>query len=557
MCQKFSVLVEKIDKDRTRHVVKHHISIGFFETSWQLVSRSLVDYRLMGTECSKSAVSGLIIRHVVAAVAGALALLALPPFSILVAVPIAWSALFVVVLGRGVGAAFALGWIFGITQFTFGLWWITESFMVEPEKFGPLAVPAIIGLSAFLSLFPAMAMTLFARLRLEGPAAAVGFAACWAGTEWLRGHILTGFPWNLAAYALADHAELHQTAALVGSYGLSFLTVLAGVLPAVVLRSSGREQIVAVVAFASLIGAVWTFGATRLAAPEPRLSGTQIRIVQGNVAQREKWDPSKRAQIFARYLHLSARPGEPDIILWPESAFPGFLDEDTEAQRRLVAMLPKGALLLTGVPDRVRKGAQTFYYNTVQAYSDKHGPQISYAKHHLVPFGEYVPFRSWLPYERMVGGLGDFSPGPGPRTLELAGLPRVSVAICYEIIFPGHVVNGAVRPDWIFNATNDAWFGASIGPKQHLASARMRAVEEGLPVIRAANTGISAVIDAKGRVLQRLEMRETGIIDAALPGPLSRTPYARAGDWMVPPLIALALLMTIAASRMRGGWRHD
>jgi len=392
---------------------------------------------------------------------------------------------------------------------------------------------------------------------MKSVVAAVGFAACWAGAEWLRGHTLTGFPWNLAAYALADHAELRQAAALVGSYGLSFLTVLAGVLPAVVLRNSGRERIVAVVVFTSLMGAVWTFGAIRLAAPEPRLSGTQIRIVQGNVPQREKWDPSKRAQIFARYLHLSARPGAPDIILWPESAFPGFLDEDTEAQRRLVATLPKGALLLAGVPDRVRNSERTSFYNTVQVYSDSNGLETSYAKHHLVPFGEYVPFRSWLPFERLVGGLGDFSPGPGPRTLALAGLPRVSVAICYEIIFPGHVVDGAARPDWIFNATNDAWFGASIGPKQHLASARMRAVEEGLPVIRAANTGISAVIDANGRVLQRLEMHETGIIDAALPAPLSRTPYARVGDWMMPLLIALALLMTIAASRIAGGWRHD
>ncbi len=495
---------------------------------------------------------GLPTRCAVASLAGALAVLALPPFSILAAIPAAWSSLFLVVLGQGVGTAATLGWAFGVTHFAFGLWWITESFMVDPDKFAGLAIPAVIGLSGLLALFPSMAMALFASLRLKGILAAFVFATSWVGAEWLRGHILTGFPWNLASYALVDYAELRQTAAWVGSYGLSFLTVLAGVLPAVALRRAGRERIVALVSLTSLIAIVWTFGVIRLAAPEPSPTGTQLRIVQGNVPQVEKWDPSKRKKIVARYLDLSSRPGAPDLVLWPESAFPGFLDEDNEAQRLLLATLPQGALLLTGVPDRVRVGAQSLFYNTVQAYSSKRrGPDVSYAKHHLVPFGEYVPFRRWLPIERMVGGLGDFSPGPGPRTLALPGLPRVSIAICYEIIFPGHLVDAALRPAWIFNATNDAWFGASIGPKQHLASAQMRAVEEGLPVIRAANTGISAVIDAKGQLLQRLEMRKTGIIDAALPAPISQTPYARAGDWMVPPLIIFVWALTMLASRIQ------
>ena len=478
--------------------------------------------------------------------AGALAVLALPPFSTLAAVPVAWSALFLVVRGRGVGASFALGWMFGIAHFTVGLWWITESFMVEAETFGPLAIPAVIGLAALLSVFPALACAIFARFRVLGPAAAVAFAACWTGAEWLRGHVLTGFPWNLTGYALADHAALRQSAALAGSYGLSFLTVLAGVLPAVALCGRGRGRIVPLVALAGLLCGTWIFGALRLAGAEPARTGVQVRIVQGNVAQRDKWDPAQRAEIVARYLDLSARPDAPDLILWPETAYPGFLDEDTDAQRRLAKTLPPDALLLTGVLDRKSDGARIVYYNTVQAYSGGSGPVTGYAKHHLVPFGEYVPFRRWLPFERIVESLGEIVPGPGPRTLALPGVPLVGVAICYEIIFPGHVVDDAIRPDWIFNATNDAWFGTSLGPEQHLASARMRAVEEGLPVIRAANTGISAVIDATGTVLARLATAETGIIDAPLPGAGAATLYSRFGDWallvFMAPFLGLAWL---------------
>lgn len=495
-------------------------------------------------------VSGaLVLRHATVFVAGALAVLALPPFSILISVPIAWSALFVVVQGRGIRAAFCLGWTFGVSHFAVGLWWITESFMVDTAKFGALAIPAIIALVAILSVFPAIAMAVFAGLRVHGAAAAVIFAGCWAGAEWLRGHAFTGFPWNLAGYSLADYAAFRQAAALVGSYGLSFLTILAGVLPAVALRCSRREGIVAVVSLVGLVGSIWIFGELRLAAPESAHSGTRIRVVQGNVPQREKWEVSKRDEIVDRYLALSARPGAPDLVLWPESAFPGLLDEDQAAQRRILRSLPEGAMLLTGVPDREQDGSQTRYYNSVHAYSSDHGLVASYAKHHLVPFGEYVPLRDWLPFDRMVGGIGDFSPGPGPSTVALSRLPLVGVTICYEIIFPGHVVDNTARPDWIFNATNDAWFGVSIGPSQHLASAQMRAVEEGLPVIRAANTGISAVIDAKGQVLARLEMQQTGTIDTKLPGPLTRTLYSRASDWIVPPLIALTWLLIMMVSR--------
>ena len=488
----------------------------------------------------------LAVPFLAAIAAGAVAVLALPPFSYLPAVLVAWSALFLALRGRGARTGFALGWMFGIAHFVIGLWWITESFMVEAETFGPLAIPAVIGLAALLSVFPALACAIFARLGAKNLVAAVAFAACWTGAEWLRGHVLTGFPWNLAGYALTDHAALRQIAALVGSYGSSFLTVLVGVLPAVAFSMCGRARVLPLAALAGLLCVVWSFGALRLAIAEPGRTGVQVRIVQGNVAQQDKWDPAQRADIVARYLDLSAQPGDPDLILWPETAYPGFLDEDLDAQSRFADTLPRDALLLTGVLDRDADGVQTVYYNTIQAYSDGRGPAASYSKHHLVPFGEYVPFRRWLPFERIVESLGEIAPGPGPRTLALPGVPLVGAAICYEIIFPGHVTEDNVRPAWIFNATNDAWFGMSMGPEQHLASARMRAVEEGLPVVRAANTGISAVIDATGAVLARLDTAQTGIIDAPLPGASAATFYARFGDWtmlvLLMPFIGLCWL---------------
>lgn len=284
----------------------------------------------------------------------------------------------------------------------------------------------------------------------------------------------------------------------------------------------------------------------------PHSPGIELRIVQGNVPQKEKWAPENRETTLRRYLDLSTRPGPVDILLWPETAFPGFLDEDTEARARIAAAIPDDGVLLTGVPDRVSTNEGTSYFNTVQAY-DQTGELLSgYAKHHLVPFGEYVPFRRWLPIERLTEGLGDFTPGPGPRTLALPGVPLVAVAICYEIIFPGQVVDDLFRPDWIFNATNDAWFGTSIGPEQHLASARMRAVEEGLPVVRAANTGISAIIDANGGLVARLGTGETGVINAPLPSARPPPLYARFGDWTLLALILACWIARMTVGRQLG-----
>ena len=473
--------------------------------------------------------------------AGAAAVLALPPFSVLPAAPLAFGALFLLVAGTAPWRAFALGWAFGLGHFAFGLSWVAESFTVDAERYGWMAAPAVGGLSAVLALFPALACSAFARLRAGGASGAAAFATCWTAAEWLRGHVLTGFPWNLAGYALAEFAPLRQPAAWVGSYGLGFMVVLVSALTAVALRVQGRRRAGALLLAALLCLALAGAGWLRLAMAPAEGTGVRLRIVQGNVAQAEKWRAELRAETFARYLRLSARPGAFDVLLWPETAFPGYLDEDVAAVARIAGMLGPGRILLTGAPDRVADEQGLRYFNSVQVYGAGGGPIADYAKHHLVPFGEYVP--RWLPVARLVETPGDFTSGPGPRTLALPGLPLVGVAICYEIVFPGRVADDTIRPDWIFNATNDAWFGTSIGPRQHLASARMRAVEEGLPVVRAANTGISAVIDAEGRILARLGMERTGILDAALPAPRPATLYARLGDLVLPPLVLMGLLL--------------
>ncbi|WP_167646944.1 apolipoprotein N-acyltransferase [Mameliella alba] len=491
---------------------------------------------------------------IAAIVAGGVAVLTLPPFSILLLVPVAYATLLVLLRHLPVAKAAPVGWAFGLGQFGFGLSWIAESFYVDAERFGAMAVPAVAGLSAGLAIFPAAAAALFTavarRRAIEGMTACLLFATCWTAAEWLRGHVLTGFPWNLAGYALVDYSALRQPAAWVGSYGLSFLVLFVGTLPAPALLAEVRPRWSIPLLGVGIVVATWSAGVARLQLEPPSPPGIDLRIVQGNVPQQEKWAPENREATLTRYLDLSTHPGSVDILLWPETAFPGFLDENAEARSRIAAAIPDEGLLLTGVPDRVSTDEGTRFFNTVQAYDQTGRSLTGYAKHHLVPFGEYVPFRGWLPVERLTEGLGDFTPGPGPRTLALPGAPLVAVAICYEIIFPVHVVDDLFRPDWIFNATNDAWFGTSIGPEQHLASARMRAVEEGLPVARAANTGISAIIDANGDLVARLDTGETGVIDAALPFAHPPTLYARFGDWMLLVLV-VSCWATAAAGRLR------
>lgn len=479
---------------------------------------------------------------ILATTAGIGVTFALPPYSLFPFAVLAFALITILLRGKSPLDALCLGYVFGLGQFVPGLFWITESFQIDAEQFGSLAVPAVIGLSALLSVFPALACAIAARMERAGLPLALSFATSWTAAEWLRGHALTGFPWNLAAYTLSDWLIAAQAVSVVGSYGLGFLLIICSAFVGLAACApNGKQSAVRFTVAAAVVGSVIGFGALRLTLSDaPSDRGPLIRVVQPNIAQSTKWDEASRKTNILKLLALSARPGEFDILLWPETAWPGFFAEDAGARVALGRLFPKTGVLLTGSPERDVTGAGTVYRNAVLAISSDGTVLTRYAKHHLVPFGEYIPWRGLLPFQRLVQSLGDFTPGPGPRTLAFGPYPTAGIAICYEIIFPGHVVDDEIRPDWIFNATNDAWFGASIGPQQHLASARMRAIEEGLPLVRAANTGISAVVDAYGVTLASLEIETSGVIDMRLPRPLPPTLYARFGDWAVVVLLLVS-----------------
>jgi len=289
-------------------------------------------------------------------------------------------------------------------------------------------------------------------------------------------------------------------------------------------------------------------------APEAMVPVVTLRIVQPDIRQQLKWRDDQRAANFAKLMRLSRAPSDRSLtaIIWPETAAPFFLASDQRLRSILAQAVPDDGLLITGasriMPPRQKPRR---IWNSVHAVDGTGSVRATYDKFHLVPFGEYVPFRKWVSLPKITLGAVDFSRGPGPRTLRLNGLPPVSPLICYEVIFPGNVARSDDRPAWLLNVTNDAWFGISSGPHQHLASARMRAVEEGLPLVRAANTGISAVFDGYGRRVATLGLGEEGVIDAPLPVALGAPPlYSRMGDWVLGVLLCCVLA---------GGYffRHD
>lgn len=503
-------------------------------------------------------------RWTVAALAGAVATLALPPFHFLPALVIAFVALMWLLDGAAAGprplrAIFALGWWFGFVHFITGLYWISNALLVDAATFGWLVPFAVAGLSAYFALFPALAVMLAGRAAAGWPRA-LALASAWAGAEYLRGLLLTGFPWNPVGSAFAVGPELMQAAALGGAFGLSLLAVLVAALPAA-LAQPGRAGRIATALALVIVAAMWAGGALRLAAvPVADGAGPRMRVVQGAVDQAVKWDRARARGHFESYLALSRAPGRdgraPDVVIWPETAVPAVYDGNGSFSKALAQALAPDGTLITGVIRRDGRGAQLRLWNSVIAVNGRGQLLATYDKHHLVPFGEYVPLRGLLGFSKLTAGRLDFSPGTGARVIDLPGLPSAAVLICYEVIFPGevpgHRPDGLPRPGWLLNLTNDAWFGMSAGPYQHLAAARLRAAEQGLPLVRVANTGISAVIDAYGRTRAELALGQPGVLDAALPTALAETPYARFGAGMHWALILAALALAAGLGR-RGG----
>jgi apolipoprotein N-acyltransferase len=470
---------------------------------------------------------------------GALAAAALPPFHAIPVLLISVPGLLILLDGTPSAAVAARrGWWFGFGHNLLGLYWVTEAILFEAARFWwfvPLAVPA---LAATLALFIGAACYV-ARFAPRGWPRALALAGAWVLADLARQFAFTGFPWNPwgsvweIPWAIGD--VLIQPAALVGVHGLTLATLLLAAVPILGWRWRIGGGI--------LLAAWIAFGLVRMQQTVPPAPLTVV-LVQGNIAQGQKWDQDLAVRIFRHYLELTATAAQPTVTVWPETAFPGLLGAD-EPARQAIEHATGGAPALVG---SVRFDAQRRPRNSLFAVLGDGAIGGVYDKWHLVPFGEFVP--AWLPLPIMVLPGSGFAPGPGPETLHVAGLPPVGPLICYEAIFSGEIVDRADRPAWLVNVTNDAWFGNSTGPRQHLAAARMRAVEEGLPLLRAANTGISAAFDAHGHEIGRLEMQTTGTLVVRLPGALPETLFARFGLWL--PAISSSVALGAGLMARRG-----
>ncbi len=480
-------------------------------------------------------------RGAIAAALGVAATLALPPHHATILLLPAFAGLALLVeTARDGRRAFAAGWIFGAAHFASGLYWIGHALLVDAARFGwmiPFAVGGLgIGLGLFAGLAALLARGLVARAGIATPMA---LAASWFVAEWLRGHVLTGFPWNLAGTAWTELAPVAGLAAVVGLYGLTLLTVFAAACAA---DRNAAARGAAIALFAALQVAQWLPSAPDGAAATAG-DGPLLRLVQPDIPQSLKWDPRERQAHLQLTADLSLAAGfeRIDHLLWPETATLFPLSSEAGFRKDLAQLVPPRGYLLTG-STRIERAPALRAWNSLHALDAAGEIRATYDKFHLVPFGEYVPLRGVLPLERIAVGPVDFTAGPGPRTVRLPGLPAFSPLICYESIFPLAVRDPRDRPDWILIATNDAWFGTSAGPYQHFVAARFRAIEEGLPVVRVANGGLSAVIDARGQVRAALGLGARSHLDARLPPPLPPPPYARAGD-ALPLALALALLL--------------
>jgi apolipoprotein N-acyltransferase len=454
--------------------------------------------------------------------------------------------------------AFLTGWSFGFGYFLASLYWIGQAFLVDAETYAWMMPVAVAALPAGMALYWGAAAALAVLVWPHDLRRLFLFAALLSIAEWLRGHLFTGFPWNSLGYASEAIDGIAQLAAFLGIWGLTFLVILWSSLPALLggERLSLAERMLAIAIALSLLP-LWAAGSARLHdADESFAPDLMMRIVQPNVPQSDKWRSENASAMFSDLLAMSSGPAAvaagdisvPTHVIWPESSVPFLIDEQPAALNAIRAALPDDTVLLMGSLRRSpTKGtsSETLVYNSIFVIDGGAGIRARYDKTHLVPYGEYLPFEAWLEplgFRRLVTIPGSFAAGAGPATLPLGSAPPVSPLICYEAIFPGYVANERDRPGWLLNITNDGWFGQSSGPYQHLAQARFRSIEEGLPLVRAANTGISAVIDAHGRIIRQLPLGGKGVIDSSLPQAIPAPPYTRIGD------LAFFLMVVAAAA---------
>ncbi|MFT4934862.1 MAG: apolipoprotein N-acyltransferase [Pseudoalteromonas distincta] len=511
-------------------------------------------------------------RSLLALIAGLAAALAHPPFGLL---PGLLGFALLLRLGdqadpvRPRTSAFFRGWLAGLGYFSLSVWWVTEAFLVDAAAHGWMAPFALILLAGGLAVFWGLGLWLYRLVRPQGPGRVLVFAGALALAEFVRGHVFTGFPWNLPGEAWRAGGAPSQAAALVGAYGLTWITVALAASPAALPGLARRQAVAIGGAAVAVLAALYGGGAWRLAtAPAPRETAPVVRIVQADVDQKDKWRPENLDLIFDDYVRLSRLPASrrPDIVIWPEGALPAVIDDLLAPGQPYPIALSEafapGQVLMLGA-NRVGLGEDGAldYFNTLVAFRRLETPGLEvaglYDKHRLVPFGEYLPLgeiMTGLGLRSLVNMPADFTAGPPPQPLILPGLPPVQPLICYEALFPRFTGQGAarggIRAEWILNVSNDAWFGATSGPWQHLNLSSYRAIEEGLPLIRSTPTGVSGVIDSRGRLQAGAWMSQgrRGVIDAPLPPPDGPTPFSRLGN------LPFAIMLLVSAAISATSW---
>lgn len=474
------------------------------------------------------------------------------PLSIFWLLPIGIAGLFLLWLrSTGPWHAFRTGWFAGTAYFAGTLFWIVEPFLVEPEKFAwliPIALPAMAG---GMALFWGAGFALAYRMRPIHAGAPVLLAACWMLAEALRGFILTGFPWSLLGYGLVETPAI-QVAALIGINGVTLFTLLAGCLLGSILgRASLPMRAGHGITALAIIAGAWVYGHDRLGiiAPE-RTDPVMVGLVQPNVPQTDKWNPQLRSVHLEDLLRKTRALSDQgaDVVLWPEAATPFLIADMPDLRLRIAESLRSDGVLLAGGIRAEGRGTQDVkVYNSLIAMDGQGSLLTTYDKQHLVPFGEYLPFSdlmSGFGLQAIAAALpGGFTAGSDQdRRIETGGLPPFAAMVCYEAIFAHEIVDRGAAIEWLVHVTNDAWFGAIAGPQQHLAQTRVRAIERGVPVARAANTGISTIIDAHGRIVSSIPLNESGVALGRLPGTLGSTPYHETEELVFILLLIIALL---------------
>ncbi len=502
-------------------------------------------------------------RWLIAFAAGALSALSMAPLNFWPILFLTFPTVVWLIDGAGTGrwggitAAAGIGWWFGFGYFLLGLYWIGYAFLIDAPTFGWLLPVAVIGLPALLAFFTAFGIALARALWTRGALRLLAFGIALTAAEWLRGHILTGFPWNTYGYALTSPLALAQSASVIGIWGLTCVAVVVFATPATLTddRAETRRAWLPLAMGVAVLVAMGAFGAVRLARTPTRwVEGVHLRIMQPNLQQDVKFNYAARQEVMDRYIKLSDRTAGPQSLgvhdvthlIWPESAFPFFLAREPDALARITGLLRQGPVLVTGAIRLAEpvNALDPAAYNSIYVI-DHDGSILSlYDKVHLVPFGEYLPFQRFLEslgLQQLTKQRGGFLAGDRRRLMPIPGAPAALPLICYEAIFGDELMPKGPRPGWIVNVTNDGWFGISSGPYQHLQQARLRAIEQGLPLVRAANTGISAVIDPLGRIIGALPLGSEGVLDSPLPRAIAAPVYARVGD--APMLLAAAMAL--------------